>query len=176
MSTPNRIIRWVKQIGLREKQGQTIQFLNRSKEPYEWMDTVPEDNLEFQVLLEEEAPFPDVSTELPGVIQEEEEEGDYQVVTNKPETLAAVALENAVIDATKQIQVARAAADAGARAGVIAAQPNDTRLIETNKDKIMYEITFDLPEEGIIPAYDNIAELPDAATADVASKTGCYPT
>jgi hypothetical protein len=35
-------------------------------------------------LLEEEASFPDVSVELPGVILEEEEEGDHQVVTNEP--------------------------------------------------------------------------------------------
>jgi hypothetical protein len=31
----------------------------------------------FRVLLEEEAPFPDVSTKLLGMILEEEEEGDY---------------------------------------------------------------------------------------------------
>ncbi len=71
------------------------------------MDTVPKDDPEFQGLLEEDAPFPDISAELPGVILEEEEEGDYQVVTNesKPafETIAAVALENAGIDTTKQI-------------------------------------------------------------------------
>ncbi len=46
------------------------------------MDTVPEDDPEFQGLLEEEAPFPDIGIELPGVILEEEEEGDYQVVTD----------------------------------------------------------------------------------------------
>ena len=90
---------------MREKHGQTFQFLNRSKEPYEWTDIIPEDDLEFQGLLEEEAPFPDVSAELPGVILEEEEEGDYQVVTNEPhpafKTLAAAALDNAGIDTIK---------------------------------------------------------------------------
>jgi hypothetical protein len=84
MPIPDCIIKRVNRIGLREKQGQTFWFLNRSKEPYKWTNTITEDNPEFQGLLEEEAPFPSVSTELPGVILEEEEEGDYQVVTNKP--------------------------------------------------------------------------------------------
>ncbi len=34
MPMPDRIIKRVNQIGLREKQGQTFWFLNRSKEPY----------------------------------------------------------------------------------------------------------------------------------------------
>jgi hypothetical protein len=180
MPMPNPIIKRVDRIGLREKQENNFQFLNRSKEPYEWMDTVLEDNLEFQGLLEEEAPFPDVSAKLPGVTLEEEEEGDYQVVTTeaKPafETLATGALENARIDAAKQIWAARSTADAVDDASVIAAQPDGPRLIEANEDKIMYKITFDLPNEGIIPAYDNIAELPDVLTANVAAKTSCYPT
>ncbi len=117
------------------------------------MDTVPEDEPEFQGMLEEETPFPNVSAELPGVILEEEEEGDYQVVTNEPkpalERLAAVALENAGIDAAKQIWAAKAAADAAARAGVIAAQPNNPCLIEANEDKIVYKITFDMPVRGL---------------------------
>ncbi len=144
------------------------------------MDTVPEDGLEFQGLLEEEAPFPDVSTELPGVILEKEEEGDYQVVTNDPEpafeTLAPAVLENAGIDATKQIWLARATAYAAAGVGVIAAQPDGPRLIEANSDEIVYKITFNLPDEGVILAYDDIAELLDAATAKFAAKTRCYPT
>jgi hypothetical protein len=48
------------------------------------MDTVPKDNPKFQGLLEEEAPFPDISTEISGVPLEEDEE-EYQVVTDKPE-------------------------------------------------------------------------------------------
>jgi hypothetical protein len=79
-------------------------------------------------LLEEEAPFPDDSAKLLGVTLEEEEEGDHQGVTDKPkpafETLASAALENAGIDATKQILMARAATDAADGAGIIAAQPN----------------------------------------------------
>jgi hypothetical protein len=84
MPTPDRIIKRVNQIGLREKQGQTFWFLNRSKEAYKWTDTVTEDGLEFQGLLEEEAPFPNVSAKLPEVILKEDEEEDYQVATNKP--------------------------------------------------------------------------------------------
>jgi hypothetical protein len=61
MLMPDQIIKRVNQIGLREKQGQTFWFLNRSKEPYKWIDTVPEDDPEFQGLLEEEAPLPNVS-------------------------------------------------------------------------------------------------------------------
>jgi hypothetical protein len=177
---PDRIIKKVNQIELREKQGQTSWFLNRSKEPYKWTDTIPEDDLEFQGLIEEEAPFPDVSAKLPGVILDKEEEEDHQVVTNEPdpafETLAAAALDNPGIDAAKQIRAARATADAAAGVGAITAQPNGPQLIEANKDKIVYKITFNLPDEGIIPAYDNIVELPDAATVDIAAKTSRYPT
>jgi hypothetical protein len=49
------------------------------------MDFVPEDALKFQGLLEDdEAPFPDISAELPGVPLEDEEY-DFQVVTDEPE-------------------------------------------------------------------------------------------
>ncbi len=45
-------------IGSREKQGCTFRFT------YEWTDSVPEDDPDFQGLLEDdEAPFPDISTE-----------------------------------------------------------------------------------------------------------------
>ncbi len=40
----------------------------------------------------------------------------------------------------------------------------------------MYKITFDMPVEGIIPAYDNMAELQDVETVDVPAETSCYPT
>jgi hypothetical protein len=131
-------------------------------------------------LLDKEAPFPDISAELPGVTLEKEEERDYQVVTNEPEpafeTLAAAALENTGIDAAEQIRAARAVADAAAGAGVTAAQLNGPSLIEANKDKIVYKITFDMPDKGIILPYDNMVELLDAATADVSAETSCYTT
>jgi hypothetical protein len=74
MPMPDRVIKRVNTIGLREKQGRTFRFTDRSKEPYEWMDFVPEDDLEFQGLLEDdEAPFPDISAELPGVPLEDKE-------------------------------------------------------------------------------------------------------
>jgi hypothetical protein len=62
-------------IGLREKQGHTFWFLNRRQEPYEWTDTVPEDDPKFQGLLkdEEEAAYPNISAELPGVELESKE-------------------------------------------------------------------------------------------------------
>jgi hypothetical protein len=178
MLMPDQIIKRVNQIGLREKQGQTFLFLNRSKEPYTWNNTVPKDDPEFQGLLEEEAPFPNVSAELPGVILEEEEEGGHQVVTNKPdsafETLAAAALDNAGIDTAKQIRTARATADVVARAHATT-QAKGPQLIEVNEDKIMYEITFDLQDDGIIPDYNDAVELPDAAIVDGDTATNCYP-
>ncbi len=69
-------------IGLRGKQGRRFRFTDRPKEPYEWTVFVPEDDPDFQWLLEEdEAPFPDISAELPGVPLEEEE-CDFQVMTD----------------------------------------------------------------------------------------------
>ncbi len=44
---PNSVIQRVNTIGLKEKQGCSFRFLNRRKEPYEWTDKVPEDDLEF---------------------------------------------------------------------------------------------------------------------------------
>jgi hypothetical protein len=73
---PDCIIKRVNQIGVKEKQGCTIWFLNRKKEPYQWTDKVPEDDPEFQGLLENEvemAAYPDISAEMPGVELEEEE-------------------------------------------------------------------------------------------------------
>ena len=53
---PDRVIKRVNDIEVRKKQGRTFHFLNRWQEPYEWTDSVPEDDPEFQGLLEEEAP------------------------------------------------------------------------------------------------------------------------
>ena len=64
---PDRVIKRVNQIGAKEKQGRTFRFLNQQAEPYEWTDKVPEDDLEFQGLLDEEemAPYPDISAQPP---------------------------------------------------------------------------------------------------------------
>ena len=50
---PDRVIKCVNAIGAKEKQGQAFWFLNRCKGPFEWTDEVPEDNPEFQELLED---------------------------------------------------------------------------------------------------------------------------
>jgi hypothetical protein len=74
MPMPDCIIKQVNRIGSREKQGCQFRFLNCSKDPYKWTDTIPEDDPDFQGLLkEEEALFPEVSAEIPGVPVEEEE-------------------------------------------------------------------------------------------------------
>ena len=80
---PDQIIQKVDRIGLHQKQGQEFCFLNRVKEPCEWTDIVLEDNPKFQGLLEEEAPFPNVSAEFLGVPTKEEKE-DFEVVAKEP--------------------------------------------------------------------------------------------
>ncbi len=102
---PDLVIRRVNRIGEQEKQGRTFRFLNRRGEPYEWTDKVPEDDSDFQGLLDENditAMYLDVSAELPGVELESEGQ-DFQTVTDKPEPdfrdLAGAALHNAGINA-----------------------------------------------------------------------------
>jgi hypothetical protein len=65
---PDWVIKWVNQIGAREKQRHAFCFLNCHADPYEWTNKVPEDYMEFQGLLEDEeaAPYSVVSAELPG--------------------------------------------------------------------------------------------------------------
>ena len=111
---PSQVIRKVNRIGQQEKQGGEFHFLNLSKEPYEWTDTVQEGDPEFQGLLEEEVPFQEMSSELPGVPLKEDEE-DFQVVTKEPapdfKTLAAAALENAGINTREHLHAAQDAAE-----------------------------------------------------------------
>ena len=98
MAMPDRVIKCINSMGLCKKQGREFRFLNCRQEPYEWTDKVPEDDLDFQALLEEPVPYPDVSTELPGVLLEDDI-ADLQVVMDnlKPDfaELAAAALDNA---------------------------------------------------------------------------------
>jgi hypothetical protein len=157
MPMPDRVIKRVEAIGRREKQGRNFRFLNRRGEPYEWTDEVPEDDPDFQGLLEESeetAVYPDISAELPGVTLEIEE-GDYQAMTDdsKPDfrVLADVALQNAGIDADNVLRQARAA-EGDVAADNIARGP---AIVEAEADKIVYELTFDLPDAGLPP--------PDAA-------------
>ena len=84
---PDRVIKRVHKIGEQEGQGRTFHFLNRQKQAYEWTDEVPEDDDDFQGLLEDEAeaaPYPNISAELPGVELNEEEQ-DFQTILDKPE-------------------------------------------------------------------------------------------
>ncbi len=151
---PDRIIKRINQIGAKEKQGRTFWFLNRKKEPYKWTDIVPKDDPEFQGLLEDKgemAAYPDISAKMPGV-ELKEEEHNFQVVTDNPEpdfaALAAAALDNAGIDphnsnrlcAAQQLQQQQAANPA---------PPTGPARIAANEDKIVYEITFDLPDAGL---------------------------
>ncbi len=150
---PDRVIKRVNAIGEREGQGRTFRFLDRRKEPYEWTDSVPEDNPEFQGLLdnEEEAPYPEISAELPGVELDEEEERDFTPVTDEPEAdfreLAGAALHNAGINADDRIRAALGAA----------AEHSAPAVIESNEDKLVYEVTFELPDAGLVPIADNFA-------------------
>ena len=104
------MIKQVNSIGLCKRQGRERQFLNWRQEPFEWTDEVPEDDPDFQGLLEEPAPYPNLSAELPGVLLKDEE-ADLHVATDKPEPdfaeLAAAALDNAGINANNRLQAAQ---------------------------------------------------------------------
>ncbi len=51
MPMPDWIITRVNAIGAHEGQGRAFWFLDQWKEPYEWTNEVPEDDVEFQGLL-----------------------------------------------------------------------------------------------------------------------------
>jgi hypothetical protein len=126
----DRVIKRVNYIGKREKQGRAFRFLNQRKEPYEWTDEVPKDDLDFQGLLEDTAPYLDVAAKLPGVVLEDDIDDD-QVVTDGPEPdfakLAAVALENVGINPQDQLHAAQQVADA----------TPGLAIIKADQDKIM---------------------------------------
>ena len=142
---PAHVIRRINAIGKKEKQGRTFRFLNRRGEPYEWSDEVPEDDPEFQGLLDETgdmAVYPDISAELPGVALEEHEQ-DFQPVTDETPAdfrdLAGDALYNAGINPDEALR----------RANLV----NETQpaVIEADNDELVYELTFDLPDAGLAP-------------------------
>ena len=109
---PTAVISEVNKIGKKENQGKEFRFLNRIKEPFYWTDEVPDNNGEFQGLLGEEAPFPDIRYELPGVILEDELVGPTTALEEEPEPAfeaqAVAALDNADIQFDKQPRSARA--------------------------------------------------------------------
>ena len=155
---PDRVIKRVKDIGLRDKQGRMFRILNRRREPYKWTDSVPEDDPEFQGLLEdvEEAAYPDIKAEPPGV-ELESDKVDFSAVTDDPEPdfeqLAAAALDNAGINPQDRLHAAQAAhtaAEAARAAAAAAFEQRGPALVEANQNEIVYKITFDLPDAGLI--------------------------
>ncbi len=181
---PDRVIKRVNAIGVRERQGRTFRFLNQRREPYKWTDSVPEDDPEFQGLLEdeEEAAYPDISAESPGV-ELESEEADFSAVTDDPEPdfkqLAAAALDNAGInpqDRRHAAQAAHTAAEAAQAGAAAAIGHQGPALVEANQDEIVYKITFDLPDAGLIggnafPANDPPPPTPGETIMDMANDT-----
>jgi hypothetical protein len=155
-----------------------------SGEPYEWTDEVPEDDPEFQGLLDENedpAVYPDISAELPGVALEEQER-EFQTITEEPEPefqdFAEAALHNAGIDADEALRRAH-----------LGTALDGPAIIDAEDDKIVYELTFDLPDAGLPPAdgdaavvlgddrNDNTAAvIPVDTTAKGAATGRRYPT
>jgi hypothetical protein len=83
MPMPNCIIKRVNAIGQREGQGREFRFLNQRRETFTWTNEVPEDKPKFQGLLEnkdEEAVYPDILAELPGVTLEDKEDSPHAVI------------------------------------------------------------------------------------------------
>ncbi len=189
MPMPDRVIKRVDAIGECKGQGWTFWFLNQQKEPYKWMDEVPEDDTDFQGLFEneEEAVYPNVSAKLPGV-ELEAEERDFTPVSDKPEAdfreLVAAALHNAEIDMEEQLWAVQ---EAGSNAPV---NVHQSAVVEADEDKIVYEITFDLPDAGLpgegqsqlqVPLgndWDNttIAPIVLVDTDAPEAHSQCYPT
>jgi hypothetical protein len=174
MPMPDWVIKQVDAIGEHKGQGQTFRFLNQQKEPYKWTDEVLEDDTDFQGLLEdeEETVYPHVSTELPGV-ELEGKERDFTPVSDEPEAdfkePVAAALHNAGIDTEKQLQAAQeAASDA----------PVDVHwpaVIKANKDKIVYKITFDLPDTGLPAQCQSQLQMPLGNDRDDTTITPIVP-
>ena len=136
------VIAKVNNIGKKENQGKEFWFLNRNKEPFDWKDEVPDDNGEFQGLLGKEAPFPDISSELPGVILKDKLVGHTTALEEEPapafEGKAAAALDNYDIQMDKQL---RASLTQVATVPIVVAQP----------DEIMYKVELgaDEPDKGL---------------------------
>ncbi len=118
------------------------------------------------------AVYPDISAELPGVDLEEDEQ-EYQTVTDEPEPdfwdLAGAALHNAGINAEDML----------CAAGVQAAdkvQWQGPALVKADEDKIVYKIMFNLSNAGLptanadlqVPLGDNRDNRDDTAAAAVA--------
>ena len=86
-------------MGERERQTKEWMFLDRNKEPFSWSNEVPDDDPQFQGLLEDDAPYPNVPGDLPGMVVEEGTADDAGPVQGEPapneEQRAERALQNA---------------------------------------------------------------------------------
>ncbi len=120
--------------------------------------------------------YPDISTELTGV-EFEEEERDYRTVMDDMPDFrdqADAALQNAGIDAAEMIWRAHGNDD----------EPQGPALVEADEDEIVYKITFDLPDAGLVPPDpcdllplgDNRNDMTKPAVIPQDIKEGCrYP-
>jgi hypothetical protein len=77
------------------------------------------------------------------------EEREFQTILDEPEPdfcdMAAAALHNAGIDGETKIRAGRAQALAAARA-----VQRGAAVIDADEDEIVYEITFEVPDEGLL--------------------------
>jgi hypothetical protein len=98
----------------------------------------------------------------------EEEECDFEVVTDNPEPdfkdLTVAALKNAGIGRVNRLRTARAAADAMAAALNQHLQQDGPHLAKAYPEKIVYEITVELPDTGLLPS-----KVPNAPIEPVAA-------
>ncbi len=60
-------------------------FLNCNKNPFSWSNKVPDDNPQFHGLLEDDAPYPNVARDLPGLVIEEGSVDDAGPIQEDPE-------------------------------------------------------------------------------------------
>ena len=139
---PKAIINKVDNIGKKESQGKEFRFLNQNREPFDWTDEIPDNGGEFQGLLEEEAPFPDISSKLSGVILEDELVGHTMALEEEYEPAfeakAAVTLDNADIQVDEQLHADQTQVDT---VPIMVPQPHE----------IMYDVELgaDEPDEGL---------------------------
>ncbi len=96
----------------------------------------------------------------------EHEEAKFTAITeeNEPDfwALAAAALNNARIDPDVRIQVANDYINNNAK-------QQGPAFIEADQDKIVYEVTFDLPDAGLAPGQNTIPAGTDKFGSDTHS-------
>jgi hypothetical protein len=102
-------------------------------------------------------------------------EDDYPAITEEPEVdfqhLAAAALDNAGIDTVAWLRAARDLADAAA-IGIAPLNPR-AALVEADKDEIVYKITFNLPDAGLVPDIEPSIPPVQPGNATAVNTTNC---